>query len=82
MQYYGFYTLGDESEVVYDDHYFKLPYFVASHMTVFETNLLSHLTADLLLGQISYQQGADIYNYTHRCEYIKKTTMSQPNNMS
>lgn len=67
-QHYGFHTNGNESAAVYDDAYSKLPYFVSSHMTVFQTKLLYKLTAEMLLGHISYQQSADIYNYVHGCE--------------
>ena len=71
-QHYGYHTIGNETEAVYDEYYLKLPYFVSSQMTVFQTNLLCQLTAELLLGQISYQQSADIYNLMHGCESVKK----------
>lgn len=64
-QHYGFHTEGNESEVVYDDDFSQLPYFVSSHMAVFQTKLLSHLTAEMLLGQISYRQRSEIFNYVH-----------------
>ena len=34
-------------------------------MTAFETKFLKILSADIFLGQISYKQKAEIYNYTH-----------------
>ena len=71
-QHYGFYMTGNESEVIYDDDFMKLPYFVSSHMTVFETKLLLSTTAEILLGQISYQQKSDIYNYVHGYDSVKK----------
>ena len=71
-QHYGFHTEGNESEVVYDDDFSQLPYFVSSHMTVFQTKLLSHLTAEMLLGQISYRQGSEIFNYVHGRDSAKK----------
>ena len=74
-QHYGFYTNVNESEAVYDDDYTQLPYFFSSHMTVFETKLLCHLTAEMLLGQISYRQRSDIYNYIHGCDSAKKESV-------
>lgn len=71
-QHYGFHTNGNESEAIYDVSYSKLPYFVSSHVTVLQTHLLCHLTAEMLLGQISYQQRRDIYNYVHGCDSVKK----------
>lgn len=71
-QHYGFYTKGIESEAVYDDDFSQLPYFVSSHMTVFQTKLLCHLTAEMLLGQISYRQRSDIFNYVHGRDAAKK----------
>ncbi len=64
-QHYGFHMNGNDSEAVYDSDCLQLPYFVSSHMTVFETKLLHRLTAEMLLGQISYRQRSDIYDYVH-----------------
>ena len=71
-QFYGFHTKGNDSEVIYDDNYHQLPYFLSSHMTAFQMKLLN-LTAEILLGQISYRQRADIYNYVHGYDETKKT---------
>ena len=69
---YKFHSEGNESEVIYDDEYSELPYFVSSHMTAFETKLLYQLTAEILLGHISYQQRSDIYNYVHGYDSARK----------
>ena len=71
-QHYGNHTNANESEVIYDKDYSELPYFMSSHMTIFETKLLCHLTAEMLLGQLSYKQRSDIYNFFHRYETVKK----------
>ena len=34
-------------------------------MTAFATGMLTTLSAEILLGQMSYRQKADIYNYIH-----------------
>jgi hypothetical protein len=75
-QSYGFYTNGNDSEVIYDDNYHQLPYFLSSHMTAFQTKVLSNLTAEMLLGQISYRQRADIYNYIHGYDQTKKQSVA------
>jgi hypothetical protein len=36
-QHYGFHTNGNDSEAVYDKSCLDLPYFLSSHMTVFQT---------------------------------------------
>ena len=66
---------GNDSEAVYDADYLDLSYFISSHMTVFQTKLLKHLTAEILLGQISYKQRSEIYNYVHG--YDSSVKMSQ-----
>ena len=58
--------------MIYDDEYSELPYFVSSNMTAFETKLLYQLTAEILLGHISYRQRSDIYNYVHGCDSARK----------
>ena len=64
-QHYGFHSNGSDVEAVYDRDCFDLPYFLSSHMTVFQTKLLHHPTAEMLLGQVSYRQKSEIYNYIH-----------------
>ena len=58
-------TSWDVREALYDAPYLDLPYFISSHMTVFQTKPLKHLTAKILFGQISYKQRSEIYNYIH-----------------
>lgn len=74
-QFYGFHTDGSDSEVIYDDNYHQLPYFLSTHMTAFQTKLLTNLTAEILLGQVSYRQRADIYNYVHGCDKKRKDSV-------
>ena len=72
VQYYGYTTNGENSGLNYDENWNTLPYFVSSRETAFETKLLKHFDAELLLGQISYKQKADIYNYQHDYHDVKK----------
>ena len=64
-QHYGFYSHGNDSEIMYDEDCLDLPYFVSTNQTIFHTKMLSNLTTEILLGQLSYKQKAEIYNYSH-----------------
>lgn len=71
-QHYGYHQIGNDGEIQYDDNCLDLPYFLSSHMTAFQTKLLWSLSAEILLGQISYKQKSEIYNYTHGYDSITK----------
>jgi hypothetical protein len=71
-QHYGFHQNGSDSDIVYDDDYLDLPYFLSSQMTAFQTTMLNTLSAEILLGQISYKQKSEIYNYTHGYDCVTK----------
>ena len=64
MQHYGFYTTST-SIMEYDRNCLELPYFLSTNMTCISTKLLTKLSAEILLGQMSYKQKADIYNCVH-----------------
>ncbi len=53
-----------------------VPYFMSSDLTVFQSKLLHGLTAEVLLGQISYRQRSDIYNYVHGYDSARKQSVS------
>ena len=63
VQYYGYITDGSKSGLKYDSDWADLPYFISSQETVFASLFLKKMDADLLIGQVSYRQKADIYNY-------------------
>lgn len=65
QQHYGFSTRGDSSEVTYDPDWETLPYFMSSRETAFSVSMLHRLDSEILIGQISYKQRADIYNNIH-----------------
>ena len=65
QQYYGFSTKGDSSEVLYDPDWQSLPYFLSSRETGFAVDILRRLDSEILLGQISYKQRADIFIDIH-----------------
>ena len=81
-QHYGFHKSPGEENTSYDSNCMDLPYFVSSQETAFEVSMLKHFDAELLLGQISYKQKADIYNVCNgydttkkECSSIEKPTM-------
>ena len=73
-QHYGCYTTGSKSTMVYDKNCMELPYFLSTTMTAFATRMLTTLSAEILLGQMSYRQKTDIYNYIH--DYDAATKMN------
>ena len=73
-QYYGYYTTGGiSSQVIFDPEWETLPYFVSSRESVFSMDVLRRFNAEIILGQLSFKQCADVYNlYTnilsHHCQ--------------
>ena len=55
MQHYGYYTK-DASELYFDTDWYDHKYFVSSHETAFELQLLTRFDFELLIGQIRYKQ--------------------------
>ena len=49
----------------YDKNWFTLPYFLSTRETAFSTDMLRRLDKEILIGQISYKQRADIFNEVH-----------------
>ena len=65
-QYYGYYTAGKESsQVSYNTGWETLPYFVSSSLTAFSQNMLKRIDCEVVIGQLSYKQIADIFNHVH-----------------
>jgi len=62
-QYYGYSSEGSQSITFRDPDWEKHDYFVSSSETAFELCMLRKFDAELLLGQMSYSQKAEIYNY-------------------
>lgn len=60
-QFYGYYTLSD-SLTYYND---ECAYFISSRETAVSTTMLKRLDAEILIGQLSYKQRAEIYNAVH-----------------
>lgn len=71
-QHYGYTTTSVTNSLCYDEEYASLPYFISSQETAFEMDFLHHFDAELLIGQISYTQKAEIYNYYYEYPSTKK----------
>ena len=71
VQYYGHYSVGDAS-IYYNNDWMTLPYFLSSQETGFEMSILKKYDIELLIGQMSYKQRADIYNVGKRYDTTKK----------
>ena len=72
IQHYGYTTTSGTNSLYYDEDYLSLPYFIASQETAFEMDFLQKFDAELLIGQISYSQKAEIYNYQYEYPSVKK----------
>ena len=63
-QFYGYYTCSD-ARTYYNADSTELPYFMSTRETAVSTSLLKRLDAEILIGQLSYKQRAEIYNVIH-----------------
>ena len=70
IQHYGYYTTAtltsSTSHVYFDDDWLDLPYFVSSRESVFSMDLLHTVNAQILIGQMSFIQCAEMYNFLHK----------------
>ena len=73
VQFYGYGKSGDGG-AIYNEKWMSLKYFISSQETGFETLMLKNYDAELLIGQLSYKQKADIYNVTNGYDVTKKMT--------
>lgn len=62
-QYYGYYSSDKKNVHYYDEEWSSNWFFISSNETAFELSMLRKFDAELLLGQMSYSQHAEIYNY-------------------
>jgi len=62
-QCYGYSSEGSQSITFHDPDWEKHDYLVSSSEPAFELCMLRKFDAELLLGQMSYSQKAEIYNY-------------------
>ena len=65
-QYYGYYTKKGSTDVYFNSDWASLPYFASSRDTFLSIGLMQRWDVEILLGQISFKQCADIYNEIHK----------------
>ena len=63
IQHYGYYST--QGRIIFNHDWSSLPYFISSRETGFSMEILKQLDAYILIGNISFKQQADIYNYMH-----------------
>jgi len=71
IQFYGYYKAGS-GDTHYNSNWMSLPFFLSSQETGFEMSMLKKFDIELLIGQISYKQKADIYNVSKGYDTTKK----------
>ena len=72
VQFYGFTSSGRHKGFRYDEKWNTLQYLVSSQETAFEISMLAKYDAEILIGQVSYKQKADIYNYHNGYDNTQK----------
>ena len=65
QQHYGYHTIGESNEVRYDVDWATHEYFLSTRETAISVEMLRRLDKEILIGQLSYKQRADIYNNVH-----------------
>ena len=70
-QFYGYHKIGDGGKH-YREGSLSLPFFLSSQERGFEMAMLKHFDVELLIGQLSYKQKADIYNLSNGHDTTKK----------
>ena len=87
-QYYGYSSkkgINGEFLSCYDSDWAELQYFISSSETAVELSMLKNFDAELLFGQISYSQKAEIYDHCNgypvkskTCSTLKKEELPIP----
>lgn len=76
-QYYGKYTT-DGVELYYDPDWMGNDFLLSTQQTAFSMRLIKNFDTELLIGQISYNQKANIYNTIHSYNGRLMKTRSAP----
>ena len=59
-QYYGYYTLKGSTQTFFSEDWESLPYFVSSREMMFSKVSMQRFETEILLGQLSFKQCAEI----------------------
>lgn len=65
QQHYGYYCQGDTTDMRYNHDWSSLPFFLSTRETAVSMDMLYRLDKEILIGQVSYNQRADIFNDIH-----------------
>ena len=76
VQFYGYWKWGKGS-LRYSENCLQLPYFLSTRETGFEMGMLIKFDTELLIGQVSYQQKASIYNVSRGYDSTKKVCTTE-----
>ena len=76
VQHYGHYSTGG-TNIYFSEDWESLPYFISTRETAVQMSLLQQLDAEILIGQLSYKQRAEIYNYKHGHDKATKKIRSK-----
>ena len=79
VQFYGYHTFKSSSSeygIYFDSDWNTHSYFVSSRETAFDMMLLHRFNSQILLGQQSFKQCSDVYNYLHL--QLQKEGVSEP----
>ncbi len=71
-QFYGYSKDGDKRGILYDAEWKTHTYFLSSQETGFQLSMLQNFDIELLIGQVSYKQRAEIYNVCNGYDNAKK----------
>ena len=75
-QYYGFHKNSDSGNISFDQDWEQHQYLVSTSKTAFSLSFLKRFEAELLLGQVSFNQKSAIYNFYNKYEQVIKKTSS------
>ena len=73
VQHYGYHMQGHSQHHV-DEDWKENKYFISSQETAFDLQLLLKFDVQLLIGQMSYKQTAEIYNMIHGYDDVRKSS--------
>lgn len=76
-QFYGYSKEGDDCGILYDVDWEMHTYFLSSQETGFEVSMLTKFDTELLIGQVSYKQKAEIYNICNGYDAVRKERKNQ-----
>lgn len=67
-----------EGKSFYNTDWQSLKYFVSSSLTAFSLNMLKRMDIEIVIGQLSYKQIAEVFNlFTHQHQIISNKVSSR-----